>query len=198
MLFVTIHETGNSNKGANAKAHANYLKGNDAANAPVSWHYTVDDTETYQHLPETEDAFHAGDGGGNGNRQSIGIEICVNADGNFERAIDRAATLVADICTRRNIPVENIRQHFDWSKKNCPQNIRAGRPITWAVFLQKVQTAMDAKIAPPPNPHVPSEWAQDAWEWGIANRITDGTNPQNPATREQMMTMLHRYHRFIQ
>jgi len=154
MLFVTIHETGNTNRGANARAHGNYLKGNDAANLPVSWHYTVDDAETYQHLPETEDAFHAGDGGGNGNRQSIGIEIAVNSDGNFQRAVDRTAALVADICTRRGIPIANVRQHFDWSRKNCPQNIRAGRPHNWSVFLEKVETAM--KPAPEPEP-TPSE-----------------------------------------
>ena len=85
MRYVTIHETGNANRGAGARNHAGYLK-NDAANIPVSWHYTVDDRETYQHLPETEDAFHAGDGAGAGNRQSIGIEI-VRPD----RAISTAA-----------------------------------------------------------------------------------------------------------
>jgi N-acetylmuramoyl-L-alanine amidase len=53
MLFVTVHETGNTNRGANARAHGNYLRSNDAANVPVSWHYTVDDTEIVQHLPES-------------------------------------------------------------------------------------------------------------------------------------------------
>lgn len=90
-------------------------------------------------MPESEDAFHAGDGVGPGNRQSIGIEICVNSGGNFMRAIERTAILVADICKRRNIPIENIRQHNSWSGKNCPQNIRAGRPITWATFLDLVR-----------------------------------------------------------
>ncbi|MCL2200242.1 MAG: N-acetylmuramoyl-L-alanine amidase [Defluviitaleaceae bacterium] len=152
MLFVTIHETGNTNRGANARAHGKYLRGNDAANLPVSWHYTVDDSVTVQHLPENEDTFHAGDGAGSGNRQSIGIEMAVNSDGNFQTTIDRTAALVADICIRRNIPIANIRQHFHWIGKNCLQNIRAGRPITWAVFLEKVQAAMDAKTAPPVAP----------------------------------------------
>jgi N-acetylmuramoyl-L-alanine amidase len=157
MLFVTIHETGNTNRGANARAHGNYLRGNDAANLPVSWHYTVDDTVTVQHLPENEDAFHAGDGAGNGNRQSIGIEMAVNSDGNFQTTIDRTAALVADICIRRNIPIANVRQHFDWSGKNCPQNIRAGRSHSWAVFLEKVRAAMAAQTAPPVPPTTPAE-----------------------------------------
>jgi N-acetylmuramoyl-L-alanine amidase len=155
MLFVTIHETGNTNRGANARAHSNYLKGNDAANMSVSWHYTVDDTEIYQHLPENEDAFHAGDGAGSGNRQSIGIEMAVNSDGNFGRTIDITAALVADICIRRNIPVANIRQHFDWSGKNCPQNIRAGRPHNWSVFLDKVRVAIAEQTAPLATPTPP-------------------------------------------
>jgi len=139
--FITIHETGNTRPGANARAHAGFLNN---PNTAVSYHYSVDDAEIVQHLPETEDAFHAGDGAGPGNRQSIGIEICVNSDGDFVKAIDRTVMLVADICARRNIPVENIRQHFHWSGKNCPQNIRAGRPLSWGDFLANVQSAQSA------------------------------------------------------
>ena len=41
--YITIHETGNFAKGADAAAHAAYLRGSSAQAAPVSWHYTVDD-----------------------------------------------------------------------------------------------------------------------------------------------------------
>jgi len=40
----------------------------------------------------------------------------------------------------------------------------------------------------------PSDWAREAWEWGIANDLTDGTSPQGMPTREQMVTLLNRYH----
>lgn len=40
----------------------------------------------------------------------------------------------------------------------------------------------------------PSEWAADAWAWGIKNGITDGTMPRSAITREQVITMLYRYH----
>jgi len=46
----------------------------------------------------------------------------------------------------------------------------------------------------PPPPLPPSEWAREAWAWGIANNLTDGTNPRGVPTREQMVTLLHRYH----
>ena len=38
----------------------------------------------------------------------------------------------------------------------------------------------------------PSAWAKASWEKAIAAGVTDGTNPQNPATREQVITMLDR------
>lgn len=138
-LYVTVHNTGNISKGAGAKNHANYVKSESAANAPVSWHYTVDDTEIYKHLPEEESAYHAGDGNGDGNRKSIGIEICMNSDGDLLKATDNAVELVADICKRNNIPISNVKQHYDWSKKNCPQLIREGKPYDWNTFIAKVK-----------------------------------------------------------
>jgi hypothetical protein len=107
----------------------------------------VDDTQTVQHLPENEDAFHAGDGAGNGNRNSIGIEICVNEDGDFPRAVQRAIELTADVCTRRNISISNVMQHFHWSGKHCPRNIREGRPFGWETFLHKIAEATAGDIA---------------------------------------------------
>lgn len=38
----------------------------------------------------------------------------------------------------------------------------------------------------------PSSYHKEDWEWGIANGITDGSNPKQPATREQIITMLRR------
>ena len=81
-IYITVHNTANTAVGANAKSHASYVKNPDT---PTSWHFTVDDTEIYQHLPLNENGWHAGDGNGDGNRKSIGIEICENADGNFSR-----------------------------------------------------------------------------------------------------------------
>ena len=45
---------------------------------------------------------------------------------------------------------------------------------------------------PSVTPGTPSSWAKASWEKAIAAGITDGTNPQNPATREQVITMLDR------
>lgn len=56
-----------------------------------------------------------------------------------------------------------------------------GKPATGQTE-PKVTTTTDA----------PSSWAKASWEKAIAAGVTDGTNPQGPATREQVITMLDR------
>lgn len=93
--YLTIHETANTARGANAEAHAKYLY-NQATKGTfrtASWHFTVDDKQIYQHLPTNENGWHAGDGGGSGNRESIGIEIAVNQDGDYNKAVENAQKL---------------------------------------------------------------------------------------------------------
>ena len=43
----------------------------------------------------------------------------------------------------------------------------------------------------------PSPWTKEAWEWAKKEGIVDGTNPQGAATREQVVTMLYRYHKQV-
>ncbi len=133
--YITIHETGNAAKGADAVAHGNYLDSAAGENALVSWHYTVDDHAIVQHLPDGETAYHAGDGKtGPGNATSIGIEICVNAGGDFAQAQVNAAALVRLLMAEHGIPIDRVVQHNHWSGKNCPQTIRA-TPGGWESFL---------------------------------------------------------------
>ena len=134
---ITIHNTDNTNPGANAAAHARYQKGADARARQVSWHYTVDDTSVYQSLPTNEIGWHAGDGVGNAT--SIGVEICMNADLDEPAAYERAALLTALLAFQHGIGVpEQIKQHHDWSGKNCPRILRE-RPGAWKSFLDRVK-----------------------------------------------------------
>ena len=122
--YVVLHETGNFAKGADAKAHSSYMLGGNKDS--TSWHYTVDDTCVYHHIPDTEVAWHAGDGKtrNGGNMCGIGVEICVNEDGDFESAFDNAARLTAYLVKAYGLSVVDIRQHGDFISKNCPQRIR--------------------------------------------------------------------------
>ena len=173
--FITIHNTGNPKAGANAKAHARYLKG---CTTKTSWHYTVDDKDVYQHLPDDECAYHTGDGFGltSGNRRSIGIEICMNEDGDLLKATDNAAKLVRYLMDKHNIPVENIVQHNKWSGKNCPQMIREGKPYSWEMFISKVRPIEEEKeMKKYTNIDEVPEWYRGAIQKMIDGGILAGT-----------------------
>ena len=138
--YITVHDTANTSAGADAKAHASYVKSAAAAAIPASWHFTVDDKVIYQHLPLNENGWHAGDGtNGTGNRQSIGIEICENRDGNRAKAEANAAWLVAKLLKDYGLGLDRVKQHYDWSGKNCPRVLR-NKPGGWADFLAAVES----------------------------------------------------------
>ncbi|CAM3679430.1 hypothetical protein GCM10009865_47710 [Aeromicrobium ponti] len=120
--YITIHETANTAKGANDLAHAKLQANGNSRQA--SWHLQVDEDSCYQSLPFDEAGMHAGDGTfGDGNRKSIGIEICVNSDGNFEKSVQNAAIITAQLMKQFNIPIQKVVPHKHWSGKNCPTNL---------------------------------------------------------------------------
>ena len=138
-IGVTIHNTDNSGVGADAQAHANLLK-NSWKNKQQSWHFAVDENGAYQSIPTDEIAWHAGDGGsGKGNTQTIAIEICMNSDGDLKKATDNAAQLAAQQLKEKGLSADKLYQHHDWSGKNCPSQIRAGKPYNWSTFKSKVK-----------------------------------------------------------
>ncbi|MED4128855.1 N-acetylmuramoyl-L-alanine amidase [Shouchella miscanthi] len=139
---ITVHETANTSNGANAEMHARYVKGADAQARQVSWHVTVDDTQAIQHLPFNEVGWHAG---ANGNRQSIGIEICVNRDGNFPQARANAISLVRRLMNELSIGINSVVTHQHWTGKNCPANLLP----SWNQFIADVRAGTSPEPAPP-------------------------------------------------
>lgn len=138
--WIVIHETGNTSNGSNAKGHSNYLKNLAIANTTYkSWHYTVDDHEIYHHIPDNEVTWNAGDGSreGGGNFAGISMELCINSDGNFEKTMDNAAWLTAKLLKENNLTISAVKQHHDFSGKNCPQTIR--EKGLWNNFLTTVK-----------------------------------------------------------
>jgi hypothetical protein len=114
---ITIHNTSNDTKGADAAMHNQYIKGADARAREVSWHFTVDDKRTFKHLPTNEKGWHAGKGNG----VSIGIEVCENKGINKGAVIERAALLTALMMLAYRIPRENVVPHKSWTGKDCPR-----------------------------------------------------------------------------
>jgi Leucine-rich repeat (LRR) protein len=55
----------------------------------------------------------------------------------------------------------------------------------WVMILARLEKSPAANAVSDP-------WYQAVWDWGIAEGITDGTNPTFPITREQLVTILWR------
>lgn len=97
----------------------------------ASWHYQVDDKQIIQSFPDTAICWHAE----KGNSQSIGIEICVNSDGDFQKAVENAVLLVKVLMGRYNLNTSRVVQHNFWTGKNCPRHLRSGaKGINWTQF----------------------------------------------------------------
>lgn len=130
---ITVHETANTSVGANAQAHANLQSSGNVRQA--SWHITVDDTEAIRSYPDTAQCWHAGSSAAD----SIAVEICVNADSDYNAAFKRAAAVVASLRATHGIPRSKVYDHAHWTGKNCPTVMRAtGR---WQEFLNLTEGA---------------------------------------------------------
>jgi len=130
---VTVHNTDNSSAGADARAHARYVQGPEARERKVSWHYTVDDAEVIQHLPDDEVGWHAG----SGNSRSVAVEICQHVGIDQVAANDRAAWLVAVLVKRHGIQLTAVVPHKFWTGKHCPSLLLDG-PGGFQSFLSSV------------------------------------------------------------
>ena len=143
--YLVIHETDNFAAGADAAAHDSFIHQNaDAASGVVSWHYTVDDHQICHHLPDNEPAYHAGDGmePNGGNQNGIGIEMCVNEDGDYEQTLRNAEQLCARLLVEYDLKPAALRRHQDFSGKVCPAKlIGSGR---WEEFCAAVEQQYDA------------------------------------------------------
>ena len=139
--YLTIHQTGNTSKGANALAHH---KLQSRSGVGYGWHWQVDDHEAIQTHSHDYKIWHAGDGRGSGNTESISIEICVNSDGDYVKSVKNGAKLAAILLKEENIPIERMVQHNHWSGKDCPHEIRKGvAGITWNDFVNLVKAELN-------------------------------------------------------
>ena len=136
-IYIVIHDTGNTGKGANANAHFNYFNG---GNRNSSADFFVDDTQVLQVNDYTKYyTWHCGDGKGKygiTNSNSIGIEICINSDGNYNIAFQNAVELTKHLMKELNIPVERVVRHYDASRKNCPASMSGNNWELWSKFKE--------------------------------------------------------------
>lgn len=170
--YITIHETANTGVGANADAHANFINNG----AQETWHYTVDSEKAVCHYYHTTSCWHAGTY--NGNTKSIGIEMCVNSDGNYLKTLHNTIELVQKIMKEENIPASKVVQHNYWSGKHCPTLLREGNSgMNWNQFITKVK---GGKVETPKKQKPPKGWSKN--EHGtfykkVSKTFTVGSEP---------------------
>lgn len=160
---------------------------------------------TYQTLPWDHKGWHAG---GAANNTHIGFEICEDGltDPVYFSAVYREAVeLCVYLCKMFGLTEKDIICHSEGAKMGIAS--KHADVMHWFPkhgksmddFRADVKKLLegDKKVV---NENVISHWAKDAWAWASSNdvRITDGTNPKGTVTREQAITMLYRYHLYLQ
>ncbi len=150
--YITVHSTANPD--ASAWNHALALRNGKLRSGPglnrtgfLTWHYTVDYRDAFQHLPVTEQGEHA-DYSGKGNLSSIGLEICEFRDPRLmDASVDRAARLTAWLMHLHDIKLKRVVPHHHWPRwpnnwhKPCPRIFMTnGKPgQKWDAFLDRVK-----------------------------------------------------------
>lgn len=162
---IIIHWTANKNKGANAIANRNYFQNDHKVASgrlvpPASAHFNVDDLRIIQCIPEDEVAFHVGAKWMNfksdahrlmgtepsknktaidtPNNYTIGIEMCVNIDADWQKVYKNTIDLTKYLMDRYNIPIENVLRHYDITGKDCPKMMCPPFEEEWIKFKQDI------------------------------------------------------------
>lgn len=192
--YYTQHDTANTSAGADAEMHSRWFDqggpGGDAPDGKIGIHFIVDDKIVIQKCPINEATWHAGDGGGPGNMQSVGTELCVNRDRDAAKAERNAAALAAGVLNVIGQPLYRMRTHLSWvgpSGHHCPASLLP----KWPAYQQAVAGWMTGgQPAAPrfPNPANIPDATLAAWfpwanpdgpvtKWIAANRWAHGRMP---------------------
>ena len=143
-IYIVIHETDNYSNGAGAQRHAQAQRN---GNLSTSVHYYSGSDGVYQAAEHSDGTFSIGkEYGGNHsvkdatNRNSINIEICVNADCDYNVARQNAIEFVKYLIQTTGIPAERIIRHYDAKGKYCPRKM-LDNPSLWEDFKAQISGA---------------------------------------------------------
>lgn len=195
IAYIVIHDTGNKSKGSDAEAHFKYFNG---GNRNSSADFFVDDKKILQANDYTKYyTWHVGDGKGKygiTNQNSVGIEICVNADGNYEKAVANAVELAKHLMKELNIPDERVVRHYDASRKNCPASMGVDNWALWKKFKTQLAEADFCDISG----NFAEKDIKELCRMGIVNGVSDTEfKPDDYATRAQIARIARNVIRYI-
>lgn len=194
--YIVIHDTGNKSNGADADAHFNYFNG---GNRNSSADFFVDDKKILQVNDYKKFyTWQVGDGKGKygiTNQNSIGVEICINADGDYDKAFNNAVELTRYLMGALGIPAERVVRHFDASRKNCPVSMSENNWEKWEKFKEAL---MDDKVFVDIKGHFAEKDIEELFEMGIVSGRTEyHFFPNEPVTRGEVAAIARRVIRYI-
>ena len=133
--YIVVHETDNWSPGAGAIRHGQAMQN---GNLEGTVHYYIDDTNIVQTLRHIDGAW-AVSNGGNGitNYNSINLEICVNPESDYYKAVENAIWLVRHLMNQTGIDITHVVRHYDATRKYCPRRILDEG--LWDSFKAKIQ-----------------------------------------------------------
>lgn len=142
--YIVIHDTGNTRNGADAMAHYQYFA---AAPRDSSAHYFVDSTKVVQIIDDSEGSWHSGVKYTSyatpiSNHNSIGIEMCINADGDYEQTVLNTVDLAAYLLYKYDLGINHLVRHFDANGKQCPMTMSANNWANWYEFVAAVRSKL--------------------------------------------------------
>ena len=73
-----------------------------------------------------------------GNLNTVGIETCVNQGSNYINTMRNTAYIVGKLIDQFDLPVNRVKQHNDFSGKDCPMTMRHAN--LWEEFIELVRT----------------------------------------------------------
>lgn len=141
--YITIHNTKDINEAKGTDDAEQYTRATypnqNMGTARV--HYYIDEASCWQNLREDEVGWHAGDGRGNGNETSLGIEIIMDGTGSKAdtEAEERGALLAAILLDRHGLGIDKLVPHKHWTGKICPAYILPH----WLEFEAKVKKYLE-------------------------------------------------------
>lgn len=77
------------------------------------------------------------------NKNSIGVEMCVQAGYDLNKAFANTVEFVRQLMAETGIPADRVVQHYDVCAKNCPSQIR--KKGLWEEFKKQIGNLDDVK-----------------------------------------------------
>lgn len=137
-IYIVVHDTGNPN--STAQNNHDYFEG---GNRGASADFFVDSNNIIQ-IIDTDSyySWEVGDGGGAygiTNRNSVGIEMCIDSEGNpTEETINNTIDLVKYLMNKYDIGIDNVVRHYDASRKCCPCCFSENNWTKWYEFKNRL------------------------------------------------------------